>query len=111
MEIEELTLSARRYGVLKTIGIDTVEDLCLLTAEQLLGLGNFGEKSLHEVKQALETHSLSLSAGPPDTSLLMSGPVREFGSTSASASGSPISKTWRGTPSGNSRGLRGGCCT
>jgi DNA-directed RNA polymerase alpha subunit len=38
VEIEALEIGARAYNVFKSAGIDTVEDLCLLTAQQLLGL-------------------------------------------------------------------------
>src|SRR6266496_4205566 len=74
MDIEELDVGGRAYGVLKGAGIDTVEDLCLFTAEQLLRLANFGQRSLDEVKHALEEHSFSLHTGPPDSRLMFSFP-------------------------------------
>jgi Bacterial RNA polymerase, alpha chain C terminal domain len=74
MEIEALEIGARAYNVFKSAGIDTVEDLCLLTAQQLLGLGNFGKKSLQDVIQVLEAHSLSLHAEPADRRLVLSCP-------------------------------------
>jgi hypothetical protein len=74
MDIEKLEVGARAYCVLKGAGIDTVEDLCLFTAKQLLRLRNFGQKSLDEVKHALEQHSFSLHTGPPDPRLLLSFP-------------------------------------
>lgn len=74
MDIEELPLGTRAYGVLKDAGIDTVEDLCLFTSEQLLHLGNFGQKCLAEVKNALKERSLSLYAGPADARLVLSFP-------------------------------------
>lgn len=74
MEIKALDLSARSYGVLEKIGIDTVEDLCQLTAEQLMGLGNFGKKSLDDVLHALERNSPSLNLGTPNPRLLISFP-------------------------------------
>jgi hypothetical protein len=46
--------------------------VCLLTGEQLLGLGNFGKKSLEDVRTALQQHSLSLRAGAADSRLLVS---------------------------------------
>ena len=58
--------------MLKGARIDTAEDLCLFTAQQLMHLGNFGKKSLAEVQRALEEHSLSLNAGPADPCLLLS---------------------------------------
>lgn len=72
MDIEELEVSNRVYNALKGAAIDTVEDLCPLTGEQLMSLGSFGKKSLDEVRRALEQHSLSLYAGPADSRLLLS---------------------------------------
>ena len=72
MDIDELKLGARADGVLKRAGIDTVEDLCRFTAEQLLRLGNFGKKSLSEVEEVLKERSLSLHGGPADPRLLVS---------------------------------------
>ncbi len=74
MDIEQLEVSNRAYTVLKGAGIDTVEDLCLFTGEQLMRLGNFGKKSLAEVRSALEGHTLSLHTGPADARLLLSFP-------------------------------------
>jgi Bacterial RNA polymerase, alpha chain C terminal domain len=72
MDIEELDLGARAYGVLKCAGIDTVEDLCRFTGHQLMHLGNFGKKCLEEVRSALEEHSLSLHDGLADPRLVLS---------------------------------------
>ena len=74
MDIEQLEISNRAYTVLKAAGIDTVEDLCLFTGEQLLRLGNFGKTSLAEVRSVLEGHTLSLHTGPADPRLLLSFP-------------------------------------
>jgi hypothetical protein len=74
MNIEELVVGARAYNVLKDAGIDTVEDLCLFTGEQLMRLGNFGRKSLDDVQSALSEHSLSLHTGPADPRLIVSCP-------------------------------------
>ena len=72
MHINELELSYRADRVLKEAGIDTVEDLCLFTRDQLLHLGNFGRKSLDEVDNALKGRSLSLNRGPANPRLLVS---------------------------------------
>ncbi len=74
MDIEELVVGTRAYNVLKGAGIDTVEDLCLFTGEQLMHLGNFGQKSLDDVQRALSEHSLSLHTGPAHPRLLLSFP-------------------------------------
>jgi hypothetical protein len=72
MDIDELELGTRADGVLKEAGIDTVEDLCLFTRDQLLHLGNFGRKSLDEVENALKERSLCLNRGPANPQLLVS---------------------------------------
>ena len=58
MDIEELVVGTRAYNVLKGAGIDTVEDLCLFTGEQLMHLGNFGQKSLVELREKLQEHGV-----------------------------------------------------
>jgi len=72
MKVEELEVSARVYNALKNASIDTVEDLCRLTGEQLMKLSNFGKKSLDELRRALAQHSLSLHTGSADPRLLVS---------------------------------------
>ena len=72
VEIDELELSTRADGVLKEAGIDTVEDLCLFTRDQLLHLGNFGRKSLDEVENTLKERSLCPNRGPANPQLLVS---------------------------------------
>ena len=72
MDVEELNLNHRAYNALKNAGIDSVEDLCLLTQDQILRLTNVGKKSVDEVRTALEQRSLSLNAGPADPRLLLS---------------------------------------
>jgi hypothetical protein len=74
MNIEEVVMGARAYNVLKDAGIDTAEDLCLFTGEQLMRLGNFGRKSLDDVQSALSEHSLSLHTGAADPRLIVSFP-------------------------------------
>ena len=48
--IEELELSVRAYNCLKRENIDTVDKLLNYKEEELLGIRNFGQKSIQEVK-------------------------------------------------------------
>jgi DNA-directed RNA polymerase subunit alpha len=52
--IEELELSVRAYNCLKREGIDTVDKLLNYKEEELLGIRNFGSKSIQEVKEKVK---------------------------------------------------------
>lgn len=54
MPIAEVGLSVRTTNCLEETGIFTVRDLLNSTPKRLLGISNFGEKTLEEVYQALE---------------------------------------------------------
>ena len=54
MSTAEIGLSVRTTNCLEERGIFTVEDLLKCTREDLLGISNFGEKTLEEVYLALE---------------------------------------------------------
>ena len=54
MSTAEIGLSVRTTNCLEERGIFTVEDLLHCTREDLLGISNFGEKTLEEVYKALE---------------------------------------------------------
>ena len=49
MSIDELELSVRSYNCLKRAGINTVEELCNKTSEDMMKVRNLGRKSLEEV--------------------------------------------------------------
>ena len=49
MSIDELELSVRSYNCLKRAGINTVEELCNRTSEDMMKVRNLGRKSLEEV--------------------------------------------------------------
>ena len=49
MNIDELELSVRSYNCLKRAGINTVEELCNKTPEDMMKVRNLGRKSLEEV--------------------------------------------------------------
>jgi DNA-directed RNA polymerase subunit alpha len=54
LSIAEMGLSVRTTNCLEETGILTVRDLLHATPRRLLGISNFGEKTLEEVYTALE---------------------------------------------------------
>ncbi len=60
MSIDELELSVRSYNCLKRAGINTVEELCGKTSEDMMKVRNLGRKSLEEVLAKLKELGLSL---------------------------------------------------
>ncbi len=54
MSTAEIGLSVRTTNCLEERGIFTVQDLLNCTRDDLLGISNFGEKTLEEVYKALE---------------------------------------------------------
>src|SRR5690349_16556377 len=65
MPIDELNLSMRTYNCLKRSGITKVGQVLTKDRKELLGLRNFGQKSLVELYQALSSRDLI----PPGTPL------------------------------------------
>ncbi len=63
--LAELNLSVRATNCLESEGINTVRDLVLKTEDQLLQVRNFGETTLLEVKERLQTIGLRLSMRLP----------------------------------------------
>lgn len=61
MNIDELELSVRSYNCLKRAGINTVEELCNRTSEDMMKVRNLGRKSLEEVLAKLRELGLSLN--------------------------------------------------
>ena len=62
MNIDELELSVRSYNCLKRAGINTVEELCSKTTEDMMKVRNLGRKSLEEVLAKLKELGLSLNS-------------------------------------------------
>jgi len=60
LRIEDLDLSERPRNCLKRAQINTIGELVEKTYEDLLGITNFGQKSLDEVVQRLDERGLSL---------------------------------------------------
>ena len=63
MSIDELELSVRSYNCLKRAGINTVQELCDKTPEDMMKVRNLGRKSLEEVLAKLKDLGLSLNSG------------------------------------------------
>ena len=61
MSIDELELSVRSHNCLKRAGINTVEELCNRTPEDMMKVRNLGRKSLEEVLAKLKELGLSLN--------------------------------------------------
>lgn len=61
MNIDELELSVRSYNCLKRAGINTVEELCSKTSEDMMKVRNLGRKSLEEVLAKLKELGLELN--------------------------------------------------
>ena len=59
--IDELELSVRSYNCLKRAGINTVEDLCAKSMDDLMKVRNMGRKSLDEILNKLESMGLHLA--------------------------------------------------
>jgi DNA-directed RNA polymerase subunit alpha len=62
MNIDELELSVRSYNCLKRAGINTVEELCNRTSDDMMKVRNLGRKSLEEVLAKLKELGLELNA-------------------------------------------------
>ena len=60
LRIEDLDLSERPRNCLKRAQVNTIGELVDRTAEDLLAITNFGQKSLDEVIQRLDERGLSL---------------------------------------------------
>ena len=67
MNIDELELSVRSYNCLKRAGINTVEELCSKTPEDMMKVRNLGRKSLEEVLAKLKELGLGLSSSEEQT--------------------------------------------
>ena len=61
MNIGELELSVRSYNCLKRAGINTTEDLCNMTEEDMLRVRNLGRMSLEEIIGVMVDKGLKFS--------------------------------------------------
>ncbi|MBQ0058955.1 MAG: DNA-directed RNA polymerase subunit alpha [Lachnospiraceae bacterium] len=60
MSIDELELSVRSFNCLKRAGINTVQELCDKTSEDMMKVRNLGRKSLEEVLAKMKELGLQL---------------------------------------------------
>lgn len=58
MPIEDLNLSVRAYNCLKRAGITKVGQILEMSQDDLLGVRNFGHKSLDELRERLAAHGM-----------------------------------------------------
>jgi DNA-directed RNA polymerase subunit alpha len=58
MPIEDLNLTVRAYNCLKRAGITKVGQILEMSEDDLLGVRNFGRKSLDELRERLAAHGL-----------------------------------------------------
>lgn len=63
MDIDNFDLTIRTTNVLKKVGVKKVRDLCLLTELDLLQIRECGRKTITEIKNFLDSHSLRLNMG------------------------------------------------
>lgn len=66
LSIDDLDLSVRSSNCLRRAGINTVEELCQKTEEDMMKVRNLGRKSLDEVKKKLLDLGLSLRKSDED---------------------------------------------
>lgn len=66
LSIDDLDLSVRSSNCLRRAGINTVEELCQKTEEDMMKVRNLGRKSLDEVKKKLYDLGLSLRKSDED---------------------------------------------
>lgn len=64
--IDELELSVRSFNCLKRAGINTIEELCKRTPEEMMKVRNLGKKSLQEVLEKLQSLGLLNGEMPED---------------------------------------------
>jgi DNA-directed RNA polymerase subunit alpha len=63
--IEDLDLTVRSYNCLKREGINTVGELIALSQDELMGIRNFGSKSVDEVRDKLAERGLRFKDSVP----------------------------------------------
>jgi DNA-directed RNA polymerase subunit alpha len=81
MPIEDLNLSVRAYNCLKRAGITKVGQILEMSEDDLLGVRNFGSKSLDELRERLAAHGLLEHSRLGDQSV-EGGPEGETGAAS-----------------------------
>lgn len=63
ISLENLHLSTRTYNCLKRAKINTIEELCNKTPEDMMRIRDFGRKSLDELLGKMKEHGLKFREG------------------------------------------------
>ena len=63
ISFENLNLSTRTYNCLKRARINTIEELCKKTPEDMMRIRDFGRKSLDELLDKMKEHGLKFREG------------------------------------------------
>lgn len=63
MRIDELDFSVRTYNCLMRAGINTVEELCNRTSDDICKVRNLGRMSLQEIINVMKEKGLSFREG------------------------------------------------
>jgi DNA-directed RNA polymerase subunit alpha len=87
MPIEDLNLSVRAYNCLKRAGITKVGQILEMSEDDLLGVRNFGHKSLDELRERLAAHNILEHSRLSETSSAegLTGEAGEGGATEGGA--------------------------
>jgi DNA-directed RNA polymerase subunit alpha len=87
MPIEDLNLSVRAYNCLKRAGITKVGQILEMSEDDLLGVRNFGHKSLDELRERLAAHNILEHSrlGETSSSEGLTGEAGEGGTTEGGA--------------------------
>ncbi len=88
--ISDFELSVRSRNCLRKMHIDTLGDLLRITEAELLSYKNFGETSLHEIKDILEPKGLRLGMATEDEALEEAEEMEEQESEEASLLSKPV---------------------
>lgn len=63
MSIDKLELSVRSHNCLKRAGINTTEDLCNMTEDDIMRVRNLGKMSLQEILGVMKDKGLKFREG------------------------------------------------
>ena len=58
MKLDGLELSVRAYNCLKRAGVNTTEELCDKTPEDMMRVRNLGRRSLEEILEVMKVNGL-----------------------------------------------------
>ena len=79
MNIDELELSVRSYNCLKRAGINTVEELCNRTPEDMMKVRNLGRKSPVQMEISFALNTMTSAMKPMKNITLPHNPKKCIG--------------------------------